>query len=287
MKTFNTITITTQDAMRRRKFLGTMVGCTGFALGSGVMSARAEEDDPISITEAEIKDEFSSKLKKAKFEEAEEMAEEHNIEFHHTKSEQEIEIDPLPFEDDEMTIEPQAGAIDKQDVTAHCTLTKLNDEDRYLATGALEHPDEYASGTAWGNPHWAPDVCGISYNSSVWASPEPTEDNVTLWKSGKYINEIEYDKYKPEEGLACKLDVAAKPRWEDWDEDFVVTVQTEIEQIQQEEDIPVTFVYRHTAANSPTGSIKSINIGNVLGLSLSLSSFEVWDSPAKATEDTS
>jgi hypothetical protein len=127
-------------------------------------------------------------------------------------------------------------------------------------------------------------VCGFSYNSSIWASPEPTEDNVSIAQEGTGVNDVRYDSYKAEEGLACKVDLH-KPiepgRVDQKREDMTITIQTKIKQIEKDADIPVSFVYRHTLSRSPSGYISSISIGNILSVNLSDFSHEVWKSPAK------
>lgn len=265
--------------MNRRKFTKSVAAFTCF--GSSSVSARSNNSELIPASEVGIDEEVSKLLRENKVEKAKSLLDEYDVEYSITEDTKPIFAENQSSDD--VSTASRAYLLGEMKVTSSLVRT---DGSIYLATGSAQYEGRNDQGV-WGDVTKVPDVCGFDFNSSVWASINPTLSNVNMFAGNPH--KIRFDEYLAEEGLSCKVyleGVSDKIRGPMLPLDMYV--QTRLEHIGYSTDVPVTFVYRHTKATlSRNSPIKSIDIGNALTLNLKTGASEVWNRPAKAPVDLS
>lgn len=259
--------------MRRRKIIKS-IGAAAAVGGIGVGTASAGDSGATAgAAEIGVESELRTLLANGKIQEAKQLLERHDIA--HSITQETLGGSQSP------RVGRTGDDYDKSDVTAYCTLGRL-DGDRYIVSGVCNYDNSEGDIGVWGRVDWCPDVCGITYNDSHWASPEPTRDNVNLTADP---HSMQYKKYNANTGLAAEVNLDGSISRSNT-VDGVAQIQTDLIWTGDNPDIGPKFSYRHTKAFEPSGSVKSISLSaGGIGVTLDLSSSEVWDYPLEAAGD--
>lgn len=241
----------------RRQFLA----ATGM-LASGARIVSADTDSEVAAEEIGLADKISELLARGRIQQAQELMDKHDVQYS-------IAHGSVGGQDDSSGgISPERVYKNVADV--HCSLVKLSEEDRWLATGVAEHNGD---GKLSLRDHaTVADGSILYWDNSHWTSANPTSDNVTLWANGRHS--ISSDKYRAT-GTSAKVDLfdgGTKP--------FTVSHHTELYKSYSGTHVPVAYEYVHTRAASALGSI-SIGFGP---LSVSVNNGKVsWREDASAS----
>lgn len=266
--------------MRKRNFLKSIgaVAMSGAALTPAITTANSGGDytttDEIGVT-----NEVRKLLMRRKVGEAKALLEKENIK-HSFSNVRESQQSLTNNSSDDVGTEDFL----RDEMIANCGLIHKSG-DIYTLWGDVAAFEDAIGSHRW-RQDWVPDVVGFSANSSVWSPNDASRSHLSI-SVPHNDHEVTMDEYDEEDGVACKVDL------DSWDsppgkpKEMVISLSTTIEHIGDSETQPVSIVYRHTSGRTPWGSIKSIDIGSLLGLSLSLGSSEVWDYPLKAQVDLS
>lgn len=215
-------------------------------LATGAPIVSADTDDEIPAEEVGLADEISDLLASGQIERARELTEEHDI--RHSIAQQSVRSQP-GNSDGGVSIQ----RVYEDTATVYCSLLKLDEDDRWTATGAVYHNGDidpsirdYAT---------APDASILYWNDNKWASPDATSDNVRLGITSTVNgnlsrpHDINFDKYRPG-GTSAKVNLyGPRPR------SFTLSHQTELKKDYSGTDFGVQYVYIHTRALTSIGSV--------------------------------
>lgn len=245
------------------------IGATAVGL-SGIGTVNADEAVERSAKEAGILDEFNDLLSSGRIDKAHNLLEENQVEY--ARETQSI-ADQNPDQ-----ISTDGYSYDES--TATCSLVKKQG-DTWLATGIAELKQITFSGR---DPVYVDDVCSLTWASSDWSAPVPSKDGVFLDAPDDYWT-IDYESYNPDHGPSARTNVndgsntiSGEPLFQ---------MQTDIEWIGDNPNIPVKFTYRHNGAYNPAW-IDSISVaGGSLSVDLSSGASMIWSNPLEALADPS
>lgn len=257
-----------QNRSKRRAFVkSTGLAATAGLVGVGTVSGDSKTR---SAKEAGVLKEFNKLIRKNKIDKAHALLEKNNVE--HTRNTQTLA--------DQYSGEITPEALDYAESEATCSLVKQSGE-TWLATGVADLKGVDFSTL---DPILVDDVCSLSWASSDWSAPTPAREGVFLdapltgW-------EIGYNSYNPDNGPTARTEYTGGTTFPD---EAVFQMQTDIEWIGDNPDIPVKFTYRHNGALAPPALINNISVGGgSLSVDLSANASMIWENPLEALADPS
>lgn len=265
--------------MRRRDYVKSIgaLSLASSALATTPVGA-VEGNNYTTTEELGLESDVEELLMEGKVGEAKSLLEKEDIKHSFSKTER-TQQELIGSSSDE--VEPSDYQRDK--MVANCGLIHKSG-DIYSLWGDVAAHERAIGHNRW-RQDWVEDAVGFSANSSVWSPNDASRSNLDIQVTGG-DHDVTMDEYDEEDGVACEVDL------DSWDnpkklKPITVSLSTTIEHIGDSETQPVSIVYRHTSGRSPFGSINSINIGQLLSLSLSVGSKETWDYPLKAQTDLS
>lgn len=241
------------------------------AIGLSTVGTVAADDEMRPAKEAGVLDEYNDLIREGKIEKAHELLDKNEVRY--VSETQKIA--------DQNKSDINKDSYSYADSTATCSLVEKSG-DTWLATGIADL--EGFEFTARDNLI-VDDVCSLSWASSDWSAPTPSRSGVFLDAPSSQWD-INYESYNPDHGPSATLAFVGGGNVPT--ESPLVQMQTDIEWIGDNPNIPVKFTYKHNGAFAPPAWINAISVsGGSLSVNLSSGASMIWDNPLEALADPS
>jgi hypothetical protein len=249
---------------------GVLKGIGIGAVGLSTVGTASADDKLRSAEEAGVLDDYNDLISQGEIEKAHELLDRNRVRY--TR-----ETRGLEGQNPEVT--PDIYTLSESEAT--CSLVEKSG-DTWLATGIAE-----LDGLAFTGQDYklVNDVLSLSWASSDWSAPTPSRSGVFLDAPSEYWS-INYDSFNPDHGPSAELEFtggAVTP-----EPPILFQIQTDLEWIGDNPNIPVKFTYRHNAAYAPPAWVEAISVGGgSLSVDLSPGASMIWDNPLEALADPS